>query len=368
MDLNSIDFQPLVHQHVTELMDAWRATGFSEEDMQEAASHFFQMGIIASQQVQQEGGIQPQGTETVVPYTQEMAERVVTLFIDGLNAAALKAFEQRLPSQEKWQLIQLVAYHVFEHSKQAVIATLGQEHTPDVQISDDQILNWLGQTAIEALLYYINEHERQHGPIARVDEEIVSDLDSPPEVFAEEPYPVDVSPEEPMAEIHTPVGNIPEPQPQATSIPEGTDLYHKYAAVGLLLGSVSSAKQAKILAAFTPEEQHIINQYRDPEFIARHLDMALVAKYLKAFKEKMGQGKSGAKSRYATAVSQVVELLPPQRLERLFQNERPIVRGYIQQFLQKSSRGSEQYSLPAGVEESLILYLQRNFPSEITSR
>src|SRR5690554_92509 len=126
MSINNMDFQPLVHQLVTQLIEGWRAVGFSEEEIQETASQFFNMGLIAGQQVQQEGAIQPQGTNQQIPYTQPMAERVVMLFMQGLNAAILKAHEQRLPSQEKWQFMQNTAYHVFEHSKQAIIATLGQ--------------------------------------------------------------------------------------------------------------------------------------------------------------------------------------------------------------------------------------------------
>lgn len=353
MALESLDFQPLVHQLVSQLMEGWRASGFSEEEIQETAAQFFNLGIIAAQQVQQEGSIQPQGTNQQIPYTEAMAERVVAIFLQGLNAAVLKAHEQRLPSQEKWAFMQNTAYHVFEHSKQAIIATFGQEHTPDVQISDEQILDWLSQTAVEAMLYYLNEHEKEHGPIHRGEEALA------------------VLPEEQQAAIEAATADLDEPPvamsptPTPATAQAASDREHKYAAVALLLSNLSTAKQQKILATFQPDEQEIIQHYRDPDRIAQRLDLGLVAYYLKQFKAKMGQGKTAEKSQYASGLATVIQSLPPQRLERLFQDERPFVRGYIRQFTNPSNRELDPYTLPPGVEESLILYLQRNFPNEV---
>ncbi len=69
MSLESVDFQSLIHQQVTLLLEGWKAEGFTDEMVQETGSQLFNMGLIAAQQVQQEGGIQPQGTEHVIPYT-----------------------------------------------------------------------------------------------------------------------------------------------------------------------------------------------------------------------------------------------------------------------------------------------------------
>lgn len=367
MGLEDVDFQSLVHQHVTQLIEGWKAQGFSDEEIQECASQCFNMGLIASQQVQQEGGIQPQGTEHTLPYTPEMAQRVVVYFLHGLNVGVVKAHEQRLPSQEKWQLLQNVAYHVFEQSKQAVVATYGQENTPEVQISDDQIINWLGQTAVEALLYYVNEHEKQHGPINRTDMQDMPDLlnqeqSQPQPEAAPAPQEQEQVPVQAQQSPVEPVPQQPAPQPAPTGAPE---IHHKYAAVGLLLSTLSTPKQEKILNAFQPEEQQLINQYRDPELVARDLDLSLVAKYLRLFKEKMGQQKTPGKSKYASTVADVVQNLSSQRLEKLFQQERPLVRGYVRQFTQTDGRGHHPYTLPTGVEESLLLYLHRNFPQEV---
>lgn len=366
MVLQDMDFQAIVHQQVTELMDTWNAAGITEAEIQENASQFFNMGLIAAQQVQQEGGVQPQGSEQTIPYTEPMATNVIRWFLQGLNTAALKAFEQRIPSQEKWQLIQNVAYHVFEQSKQAAVATFGQESTPDVQISDEQINNWLGQTAVEAFLYYISEHEKQHGPIARTDEPGIA-LQPEPEPVAQYEEEIPLYQESPEPEYEEPVVQKQE-VPAAPAKVQPSDIHHKYAAVGLLLNTVSTGKQLKILAAFQPQEQEIINQYRDPEAIAKSLDLGLVAQYLRSFKEKLGQDRIGIKSKYATTLSGIIETLPSNRLERLFQNERPIVRGYVQQFVQKSTRKINPYTLPPGVEESLVLYLHRNFPEETAVR
>lgn len=146
---------------------------------------------------------------------------------------------------------------------------------------------------------------------------------------------------------------------QSQAIPE---IHHKFAALGLLLSSLPNSKQQSILAAFQPDEQQLIQYYRNPEVIAQHLDLGLVAKYLRLLKEKMGQGKSRQKSQYATPLAGMIQTLPAKRVERLFQSERPFVRGYVGQLLSSASQKASPYTLPQGVEEALLLYIQRNFP------
>lgn len=361
MGLESVDFQSLVHRQVTQLMEFWQAAGIPPEGVQEAASHLFNMGLIAGQQVQQEGGIQPEGAAQKIPYTAEMAERIIGIFLQGLSTAVVKMHEERLPGEEKWKLMQNVAYHVFEQSKQVIIATLGQEHTPGVQISDEQIHHWIGQTAVEALFYYISEYEKQFGPLTRTN---LPEPDSNNDTQAEEPrelLPEAPSPQEP---VRAESSDSHSQQAAPATLPES---YHKFAAVGLLLSSLPHSKQQRILAAFTPEEQQIIGRYRDPEVVASELHLGRVAAYLKQFKEKMGQGRSSSGSQYASSIARAVAALPVHRLDRLFRNERPLLRSYVNQFVQNPEPDSEVFSMPAGVEESLLLYLRRNFPEEMAS-
>lgn len=353
MSLDTMDFQPVVHQYITQLMDGWKAAGFDETEVQENASQMFNMGLIAGQQIQQEKVIKlPEGNPDV-PYTPEMADRTIRVFLKGMDAALYKAHENHLPSQEKWQLLQNVAYHVFEQCKQVALATLGQEETPEIQIPDEQIVEWLSQTAIEALLYYLAEHEKQHGPISRVDDPMLS-----PEALA----PIET--ETPLEDLPVAPAVAPKPVSAVSQLP---DIHHKYAAVALLLNGLLPEKQSRILAAFQPEERETIAQYKDPEVVAQQLDLARVAQYLKAFKEKMGQSKAQPKSKHAAVLSQMVQQLPAQRLERLFASERSLVRGYVTQWAQGQSHQNAPYTLPSGVEESLALYLKRNFSEELAS-
>lgn len=363
MSLEGVDFQALVHQIVSGLVEQWQGLGFTEEEFQENGQQFFNMGRIAADQLSKEGSIQIQETNQTIPITPEMGEKIVTYFLMGLNAAAVKAWEDKLPSNEKWQLMQNVAFHVYEQAKQVAVATLGQEHTPDVQITDDQIYEWLGGTALEALTYYVNEYEKQNGPLVREGEE-----QGLPELAPEEPQPQPLAEAEPQPEeIPEEQPGEPEPQPQQAAPPQAPqappEIHHKYAAVALLLNTISEKRQQKILSAFNPEEQQVIQQYRDPVIVTQMLDMALVAKYLKAFKEKLGESRRFGKSRYASTVAKMIQSVPQQRLNKLFQNERPYVKGYIQQTL-KASQGEDidLFELPPGVEEGLLLYLYRNFP------
>lgn len=67
----------------------------------------------------------------------------------------------------------------------------------------------------------------------------------------------------------------------------------------------------------------------------------------------------------ASAVSDLVSKLPPKRIEKIFQAERPAVRGYVRQFLNPSSDSGEPFSLPTGVAEGLAQYIERNFTHEL---
>ncbi len=351
MGIEAIDYQSIIHQQISLLMDSWRQAGLSESEIQEAASQFFNMGLIASQQVQQEGGVQPEGQTEKILYTEDSATRVITQFLEGLGTGLIKAHEQRLPSQERWQLMQEVAFHVFEQSKQLIVATMGQDLTPDIQLPKDQLLGLLNHTATEALLYYLNEYEKKNGPIARMEEAFLQDA------IASMSLPGMSL--EPGAEelINAPVA------PMAPPIAQPSEVHYKFAAIGLLLGSLPIPKQQSILSAFRPEEQQIINQYRNPDVVAASLDLNRVAEYLKHFKSKLGRSSSQkpvAGKDYSSPLIKAIQKIPPQRLERLFQQERPLVRGYIRQCISKDGQGEHQ--LPPGVEESLLLYLERNFP------
>jgi hypothetical protein len=154
------------------------------------------------------------------------------------------------------------------------------------------------------------------------------------------------------------------PPVEVEKIPE---IYHKYAAVSLFLSNLPPNKQQKIMASFSPQEHEIINRYRDPDQMTRELDLGKVAQYLRKFKEKMGHGtpKKPVKNAHHASMAKVISKLPKERLERLFQNERPFVKGYIKQFTRPEERALQPYTLPRGVEESLVDYIGRNFPQEM---
>jgi len=364
MSIQSMDFQSIIHQQINRLIEEWRMKGLTEDEIQESASQFFNLGQVAAEQLIQEGGVQAQGTEYRITYTPENSTNIVVWFLSGMSNGLLKAQEEKLPSSIKWELLQKAAYHVFDHSKQAVVATFGQEQTPDVQISDEQIIEWLSQTATEALLYYLAEYERQFGPINRVFETTPSLLTEASETAEEEEEGETPSP----AEAPTPAATaapVPAPSPLANI---DLEVQHRYAAVGLLLGGLSTAKQGKILAPFSPQEQQLIQFFRDPEMIAKHLDLGKVAKYLKRFKEKMGYDKGNENNPYNASLAVILPKLPQQRLQQLFERERPLLRSYIHQHAQASSQFTAADTMPSGVKECIILYLGRNFPKEMGAK
>lgn len=385
--LQSMDFPALVQQEVNQLVGGWYEAGLTEEDIQECYAKMFEMGGVASQLIVQEGGIQPEGAPRAIPYSPEMAQRLVHYFLKGMDSAVIKSYQQQLPSVEKWEFLQKSALHVFEQSKQAIIATLGQEHTPDVQISDDQIYSWLNQTSVEALLYYLAEHERQFGPLTQPMDSSFPEVsqatsDQPMEAMAPEPAEEEIYAPDPYAEpepVYTdePAETIPEPIPVAASAAptQTADIYHKYAAIGLISSTLAPEQSQRLLAAFDSDTQALIYKYQQPEqLIADHLDLRRVAHYVRSFKGRLsdllGKAAEPKVSTYMTALSTVIQHLPQPRIEKLFQQERANVRGYLTQFIQTQSDDQQEpieanqapYTLPSGVEESLWLYLKRNFP------
>jgi hypothetical protein len=375
MSLESVDFQALIHQEITLLMTTWQQAGMVQDAIQDSASNLFNMGMIAVDQMQKEGGITPEGSSQAIPYTAEIAQRSIRFFLNGLNTAILNAHEKEIPQPEAWQLLQQVAFHVFEQSKQAIVATIGQEMTPDVQISDEQIHDWLGHTAIEALLYYLQEYEEQNGPIGGKEDvpqgvplsssvNEAAETPSTPSQDEKEPTPMAVLPEGIDASVAI------EPKLPATETvlsAHGShgltpDTHYKYAAIGLLLASLPPDRHKRILAPFTPAERALISEYQDPVKVAHRLDLNRVTQCLKSFKETLSQRHYPEKNPYATMLPKLVQQLPPERVERLFAQERPLVRRYIRDVIEMTE--DEPALLPPGVEECLILYLKRHFPHE----
>lgn len=367
MTLAAIDFQAITHQHVTQLIEGWREAGLSDTDIQEAANRFFQFGMIAAQQLQQEGGVQPEGATQKIDYTPEMAISIIRYFLDGINHGFSKALDYRIPSQEKWYLLQQVAMHVFESSKHCAVITMDQDKTPDLAIPDDQLQAMQAQTAVEALLYYMKEYEKQNGPILpESNSESDKALKPEPQEELSEPEPQpepivsQVQPEQiPVAE---PVQVAPLPpveKPVQAPLPE---IHHKYAAVGLLLNNLSAPRQQQILAPFSPQERDLIAQYRDPTRISQQLEMRRVQHYLNELKANfhVRQAASPAPASAPSALLELLQAMPAERLAQLFASERPILRLWVEQL-----KSQKPVALPAGIQESLVHYIQRNLPQEV---
>jgi hypothetical protein len=365
MTIEMVDFQPILHQEVTQLIETWKSNGFSEDEVQDCASQIFNLGLIASQQIQQEVGIQSEGMPTRIDYTEELATSILHLFLKSLNVAVLKAKSHQIPQTIKWQLIQNVAFHAFEQSKQAAIATWGEESTPDVTLNSDQLSGWLEQTSVEAFLYYLGEYEKQNGPVSNEENEV--------DPLLAQPLPV-VLPQETLAAMAqeavelAPV-SAEEPLVQSKLVPEAIpvqdDLHHKYAAVALLLNTLPASRIQGILTAFNDTEKLIIQGYKDPNVISQTLNLARVAEYVRSFKTLIAQGKTPKKkSQFATQLKQLLPLLPQSRLQQLLEPERPLVRNYLQQYSQRDYEQFEALKIPPGLEESMLNYLKRNFPQE----
>ncbi len=90
---------------------------------------------------------------------------VLDLLNYGMIYASEKAMSLKITGEPKSVILQGLAQDAFQQAKQLVSATVGQEATPELQFSKEQLQDWMGQMVAGAFHHYLAEYEKIHGPI-----------------------------------------------------------------------------------------------------------------------------------------------------------------------------------------------------------
>ena len=288
MPIEQFNPEQAANEVVSAIFPRYFERGMTQEQAQEEAQGLYNLAKIAGDLVMQGSGIPVAGTDQIFPYDDQNAAQIVDLFTEAMYFSAQKTQELGIPDELRPMFHQQAAQHVFEQAQQIVVSTFGQEHTPGLQFSREQQLEFVKQTAESALLHYINEHEKENGPIIP-DEQAVEQISKAQlqalqeEGLAQDSALLDipVPPEEMAAGTLIPL--------DSQSVMKGPSAYDKYAAVALLVATLPAEKAASILKRFGAEEQEIIRYYSDPELVVQQLDVASVRSYLESFKQLLKQ-------------------------------------------------------------------------------
>ncbi len=335
-----------------------------DEEMLIANSNIIHQFIpIAYNLVQQEEGITVPGSDKIVPYSEVMIMQVLTLFAEGLYHTQVMCFQLGVDpnfvinegTEQASLLIQQIAMDLYNQTKQVVISTIGQEHTPELQFSHEQQVNFIHQTAESTLMLYINELGLKTKEI----EEDNDDKDATSNATASTPdkaiAPPVVAEEEPIiAETFDEAEEEPEPpapvietkpiQEPAKEPLKGPTRHDKYAAVALLLGMLPDSQKQKLLTNFSVEELELIEFYKDSANIKQNLDIPSVKQHLDQFKSLFKTTEGKLKSEAYDDLTDIVTRIPEGKLINWLKEERPRLRHYIKSFIPEDSDFHDRFS------------------------
>ncbi len=345
----------------------------SPEDINENTGYLQEFAKIAGGIIQGEPNIEIPGTNQAIPFDESSATKAMHLFSEGIYHALIKCHDLGITGQLKVEFLQPLAMEVFNQTKQIIATIHGQEHTPEFQFSDDQLINILHQTAESVLMAYINEYEREHGPIipeeimneATASEALLQQTGTPPsglETAPTTPPGVATSAISPSAPI------VPATPSHASSPSQKVATQHdKYAAVALLLNTLPADQRKTILRNFNAEEKELIMFYSYPENIEKNLDLTCVESHLRQFKQLAQQGSANLKSPAYRAIEKLTQSYSKEKLLSCVQKERALVQKYVAAFFdgddteswsmdQKQGRHFREMLSPK-IEEILHQYL-----------
>lgn len=375
------DFNPeqVAQDITTALYQRMLQSRLPEDEAQGNANIAFEFAKIACNLILEDPTIQLSEGAPPVQLEVAQARQVVELFVEGIYHAAMKCWEYGITGDIKSQFLQSLAQEVFLQTKQVVVSTVGQEHTPDLQFSQSQQVAWVNQTAETSLMYYINEHEKQYGPLMPPDEtsalqptfpettppeaDLTTSLVQPP------PMPPTPSPQETPAAV-LPVVETPV-LPTAPALPEPPGRREKYAAMALFLSALDGRRQEKFLAKLGNVETQWVRHYLDTQRIAQELNMATVEKELEALKaqfkpahKQVDPSPTGRLADLASLVQTTAELEGLPRIMETVRHERPRVQALVRCLLpEKMQRGlppdSPLKPLPPAIEEAFYRYMKK---------
>jgi hypothetical protein len=295
--------------------------GLPPEEVEGYAQFVASFNSVAITELSKESGIQHQEGAEPIPLDDATASQTVLLFGEGVLYSILRCRDQAIPNELAEQLTQQVAMHIYEQAKQVVAATHGQEHTPEFQFTEQQQVEFITQGAESALIHYINEYEKAYGPIH-------------PEPESE--LPLVASSEASLQDL---MGDKPEQQasgkstghsvPAVAAKTSALGNHEKYAAVSLMLTTLSASQRAKLLKNFNPEEKELIAFYSYPQHVEQNLDVQQVEMHLKKLKILFQKREKKTSHVFSQRVTSLIEPISTQKLLSCVKDERAVVKRYL---------------------------------------
>jgi hypothetical protein len=343
-----MDVNALVEQNAQMTIDRLDDLILSPEEYENDVRVIQQFAGIAASQLSQEPGLEGPDPANPIPLDEDMFTQGHTLFCEGLFDALAKCAQLGITGEIKQEMIQKVAMHVYEQSKQLVAATYGQEHTPEFQFSHDQQVDIIYKATEGYLMALITEHENEYGPIAPEHE-----TGSYEDILGQPMVPLPHAP-------------VPSAGPQTPALrPQGPNAHDKYAAVALLLTTLNPEQQKRILKGFSDEEAELIYYYSHPPHVEQNLDVSYVQAHLKKLQDSLKQSGVRPKTQSYKGILALVHSYPPEKLLSWVKDERPLVKRYIQAHYNRQSGASPdgpeivQEPLPPRIEDILYRYLAK---------
>ncbi len=324
--MSNFDAQAVLDQ-VNQLAYAkLQSFGYTGEELEQYAQYVTGMNQTAVELLLQEPGIQLEGSSDSVPLDQQSATQATSLFSEGFIYTLMRCMEYRIPGELIPQFTQNVAQYIYEKSKQIVAATHGQEHTPEFQFTMEQQVSFVTQDAESTLLHFINEYEKEHGPLHPEGLEETNYQDqavdpASPEALWDEPSEAGAQPAPPKAR--------PASAPQSPTQTAGPENHEKYAAVALLMTTLEASHRAKFLKSFNPEEKELIAFYSYPQHVEQNLDVAKVQAHLQKLKAIFARKTNGPKSNGHKQLATLAGLISREKLLSCVKDERLAVKHYL---------------------------------------
>lgn len=354
MALENVDFQSFLQELNRHFAERLAGSGLPSDEVQENIEILAQFSNIALGEILKEPGISLPGTEQLIPWDEKTSTQGLTLFAEGIYMGMMKCFQLRIPSDVKKRLLQEFALDVYTQAKQVVASTYGQEHTPEFQLSHEQQVALINQSADSALMFYLNRYEQENGPIETTGTVPVGPL-TLPETSSETVRQAAAASVMPAAPVR----------------PQGPSPYDKYGAVALFLRMLPASQRSKVLRTFNEEEKELIAFYGEPKHIEQNLDIHCVAEHLKRLKSLFrSSGASKPSAKRSGALSKLAERYSADELLACVQDERPAVRQALTEACRLGSAHplaplmadadvEQPERLPSRIEEILCRHLQR---------
>jgi hypothetical protein len=305
----AMNAEALAIEFAEKATDSLSKSGLNVSEISRSAdliAHVIRAGVGL---LQQEPGVQNMQDPNApfVAFDLNHCYDVLDLLNYGMIYASEKAMSLKISGEPKSVILQGLAQDAFQQAKQLVSATVGQEATPELQFSKEQLQDWMGQMVAGAFHHYLAEYEKIHGPIEPEEaptqeagsrfqsllQEEVSHVTHAPMQEGTEHHAThslfSASSEEETSSRHAaPYASVtPEASWHALEEPSSSDTAIKLGALGLFLSTQSAEAQQEWLSQLSQDMATQVLYYMNVENVASELPLQAVIEQLHNLKSTL---------------------------------------------------------------------------------